>query len=104
LTEIALMAVSFAAMAGVRGIEKLAVPFLIIYGASYFFTEFGPHATTFVYPAEQFPVEARTTGHGIFEVLCTETTPLKTKRFSFAEVTAIKGCYAAAANTAVLCY
>jgi hypothetical protein len=32
---------------------------------SYFFTEFGPNSTTFVYPAEIFPVRARTTGHGI---------------------------------------
>ena len=41
------------------------MPFLIIYGVSYFFTEFGPNSTTFVYPAEIFPVKARTTGHGI---------------------------------------
>jgi len=40
-------------------------PFLIIYGSSYFFTEFGPNATTFVYPSEIFPVKVRTTGHGI---------------------------------------
>jgi predicted MFS family arabinose efflux permease len=32
---------------------------------SYFFTEFGPNTTTFIYPAEIFPVEVRTTGHGI---------------------------------------
>ena len=32
---------------------------------SYFFTEFGPNSTTFVYPAEIFPVKARTTGHGV---------------------------------------
>jgi len=32
---------------------------------SYFFTEFGPNTTAFVYPAEIFPVEVRTTGHGI---------------------------------------
>ena len=38
---------------------------LIIYGFSYFFTEFGPNATTFVYPSEIFPVRVRTTGHGI---------------------------------------
>jgi hypothetical protein len=29
------------------------------------FTEFGPNTTTFIYPAELFPVEVRTTGHGI---------------------------------------
>jgi MFS family permease len=60
-----MMAVSFAAIALIPGIEKLIYPFLIIYGISYFFTEFGPNATTFVYPAELFPVEGRTTGHGI---------------------------------------
>jgi hypothetical protein len=31
----------------------------------YFFTEFGPNSTTFVYPAEIFPVKGRTSGHGI---------------------------------------
>jgi MFS transporter, PHS family, inorganic phosphate transporter len=36
-----------------------------IYGLSFFFTEFGPNATTFVYPSEIFPVRVRTTGHGI---------------------------------------
>jgi MFS transporter, PHS family, inorganic phosphate transporter len=61
----AVMAMTFGAMALIPGIEKLVVPFVIIYGISYFFTEFGPNATTFVYPAEIFPVEARTTGHGI---------------------------------------
>lgn len=61
----AVMAGSFLAMALIPGIETLIFPFLIIYGISYFFTEFGPNATTFVYPAELFPVETRTTGHGI---------------------------------------
>jgi PHS family inorganic phosphate transporter-like MFS transporter len=61
----AMMGIAFLAMALIPGIKKLLYPFLIIYGLSYFFTEFGPNATTFVYPAEIFPVEARTTGHGI---------------------------------------
>ena len=61
----AMMAITFGAIAFVPGIEKLLLPFLLVYGISYFFTEFGPNATTFVYPAELFPVEARTTGHGI---------------------------------------
>ncbi len=61
----AMMAVTFAAMALIPNIEHLVFPFLLIYGISYFFTEFGPNATTFVYPAEIFPVKARTTGHGI---------------------------------------
>jgi MFS family permease len=61
----AMMALSFAAMAAIPGIEKLIHPFLVVYGISYFFTEFWPNATTFVYPAELFPVAGRTTGHGV---------------------------------------
>ena len=61
----ALMATAFAAMALVPNIEKMAIPFVIIYGISFFFTEFGPNATTFVYPSEIFPVRVRTTGHGV---------------------------------------
>jgi MFS family permease len=61
----AMMAICFGAMAAIPGIEQLLYPFLLIYGVSYFFTEFGPNATTFVYPAELFPVQGRTTGHGI---------------------------------------
>lgn len=61
----AMMSASFLAMALIPGIERLIYPFLILYGISYFFTEFGPNATTFVYPAEIFPVETRTTAHGI---------------------------------------
>jgi MFS transporter, PHS family, inorganic phosphate transporter len=60
-----MMAVAFALIALIPDVEHLAIPFLIIYGVSYFFTEFGPNSTTFVYPAEIFPVRARTTGHGI---------------------------------------
>ena len=36
-----------------------------MFGATYFFAEFGPNTTTFVYPAEIFPVRVRTTSHGI---------------------------------------
>ncbi len=52
-----MMAASFGLMAFIPGIDRLVVPFLIIYGISYFFTEFGPNATTFIYPAGVFPVE-----------------------------------------------
>jgi MFS transporter, PHS family, inorganic phosphate transporter len=61
----AMMAVSFALLALIPNLVKMAVPFLIIYGFSFFFTEFGPNATTFVYPSEIFPVRVRTTGHGV---------------------------------------
>jgi MFS family permease len=61
----AMMAVTFGLLALIPSVEKLFYPFLIIYGLSYFFTEFGPNATTFVYPSEIFPVKVRTTGHGV---------------------------------------
>lgn len=60
-----MMAVTFGLLALIPNVEKLFYPFLIIYGFSYFFTEFGPNATTFVYPSEIFPVKVRTTGHGV---------------------------------------
>ena len=41
------------------------VPFRLVYGVSYFFTEFGQNMTTFVMPSELYPVTMRTTGHGI---------------------------------------
>jgi PHS family inorganic phosphate transporter-like MFS transporter len=59
------MAICFAFMAFYPNIQKQAILFLAIYGISYLFTEFGPNATTFVYPSEIFPVKVRTTGHGI---------------------------------------
>jgi len=60
-----MMTITFGLLALIPNLEKMAVPFLIIYGFSFFFTEFGPNATTFVYPSEIFPVRVRTTGHGI---------------------------------------
>ena len=60
-----MMAIAFGLLALIPDVEKLIYPFIIIYGLSYFFTEFGPNATTFVYPSEIFPVRVRTTGHGI---------------------------------------
>ena len=60
-----MMAVTFAAIALIPDVTKFVVPFLLVYGISYFFTEFGPNSTTFVYPAEIFPVRGRTTGHGV---------------------------------------
>jgi MFS family permease len=64
-----MMAVTFGLLALIPNVEKLVWPFLLIYGFSYFFTEFGPNATTFVYPSELFPVKVRTTAHGIAAAL-----------------------------------
>ncbi|HEX5283248.1 MAG TPA: MFS transporter [Bryocella sp.] len=65
LLGFAVMTVTFALLAFIPNIEAMTLPFLLIYGLSFFFTEFGPNATTFVYPAEIFPLRVRTTGHGI---------------------------------------
>jgi PHS family inorganic phosphate transporter-like MFS transporter len=60
-----LMALSFALIGLIPAVSVNVAPFIALYGISYFFTEFGPNMTTFIYPAELYPVEVRTTGHGI---------------------------------------
>jgi MFS family permease len=65
LAGFAVMALCFAVIAAIPGMTTTVVPFLLVYGVSYFFTEFGPNMTTFVLPSELFPVTMRTTGHGI---------------------------------------
>jgi MFS family permease len=59
-----MMAVAFLLIGLVPGVTTTVAPFVLLFGMSYFFTEFGPNTTTFVYPAEIFPVDVRTTGHG----------------------------------------
>jgi PHS family inorganic phosphate transporter-like MFS transporter len=61
----AMMALCFLIIAAIPGMTTMVVPFLLVYGVSYFFTEFGPNMTTFVMPSELYPVEMRATGHGI---------------------------------------
>jgi MFS transporter, PHS family, inorganic phosphate transporter len=65
LTGFAMMAACFLVIAAVPGLTTLVAPFLVVYGVSYFFTEFGPNMTTFVMPSELYPVSMRATGHGI---------------------------------------
>jgi MFS family permease len=65
LTGFAVMALCFAIIGLVPGLTTAVVPFLLVYGVSYFFTEFGPNMTTFVMPSEIYPVTMRATGHGI---------------------------------------
>src|SRR5260370_29817730 len=61
----AMMALAYGLLAIAPALTTLTLPFLLVYGMSYFFTEFGPNVTTFVYPAEIFPVMVRTTAHGL---------------------------------------
>ena len=65
LTGFAIMALCFLIIAAVPRMTTMVVPFLLVYGVSYFFTEFGPNMTTFVIPSELYPVSMRATGHGI---------------------------------------
>jgi MFS transporter, PHS family, inorganic phosphate transporter len=60
-----MMALCFGILAVVPGMTTAVAPFLLVYGISYFFTEFGPNVTTFVLPGQLFPVSYRATGHGI---------------------------------------
>ncbi len=59
------MGLALLAIGLVPGLTHALVPFLLLYGLSYFFTECGPNVTTFVIPTEVFAVCDRTTGHGI---------------------------------------
>jgi PHS family inorganic phosphate transporter-like MFS transporter len=65
LLGFAVMALSFGALALEPALRASLPAFAIVFGVSYFFTEFGPNTTTFVYPVEVFPTAARTSGHGI---------------------------------------
>ncbi len=59
------MAAAFAVLGIFAHLTQMVVPFLMIFGISYFFIQFGPNMTTFVLPSEIFPTNMRTTGHGI---------------------------------------
>ncbi|MDA8329715.1 MAG: MFS transporter [Candidatus Dormibacteraeota bacterium] len=60
-----MMAIGYGLIWVVPGIVKIPVLFLVIYGITYFFVEFGPNETTFVYPAEIFPTAFRGFADGI---------------------------------------
>jgi len=49
----------------IAGFTIPATAAFAIYSLSFFFIDFGPNTTTFVIPAEVYPVRYRTTGHGI---------------------------------------
>ncbi|HEX9131915.1 MAG TPA: MFS transporter [Ktedonobacteraceae bacterium] len=61
----AMMALAYGLLFVAPALTTITAAFLLVYGMSYFFTEFGPNVTTFVYPAEIFPVMVRTTAHGV---------------------------------------
>jgi MFS family permease len=61
----AVMAACFILLGAVPSLTTTVAPFIAIFGVSYLFTEFGPNMTTFILPSEIFPVNMRTTGHGV---------------------------------------
>jgi MFS transporter, PHS family, inorganic phosphate transporter len=61
----AVIAATFAGLWLIPGATRNLASFLLLYGVGYFFAEFGPNTTTFVYPAEIFPVRVRATCHGV---------------------------------------
>jgi len=58
------MALAYFVIALVPGVTNKVWVFLVIFGISYFFVEFGPNMTTFVYPSEVFPTSIRGAGDG----------------------------------------
>ncbi|GCE16909.1 MFS transporter [Dictyobacter kobayashii] len=65
LIGFAVMALSYGVLFIFPQLTTVTIPFLLCYGLAYLFTEFGPNVTTFLYPAEIFPVTVRTTAHGL---------------------------------------
>lgn len=61
----AMMGLTYSLLALVPGATQVTGAFLTLYAMGYFFTEFGPNVTTFVYPAEIFPVSVRSSAHGL---------------------------------------
>lgn len=60
------MAVLYAVLAvALEGLEGFPVMLLIVYGLTYFFSNFGPNSTTFILPSETFPPEVRSTLNGV---------------------------------------
>ncbi|MDA8080240.1 MAG: MFS transporter [Actinomycetota bacterium] len=60
-----IMTVGYALIMAVPGVVKVPLLFLVIYGITYFFIEFGPNETTFVYPSEIFPTSIRGIADGL---------------------------------------
>jgi PHS family inorganic phosphate transporter-like MFS transporter len=59
------MALAFAGIWLIPGAVKNTALFLGLFAISYFFIEFGPNETTFVFPSEIFPTSIRGMGDGI---------------------------------------
>ena len=59
------MGICYTLIAIIPGIDQRIVLFILIFGLSFFFVNFGPNTTTFLIPAEIYPTRIRARAHGI---------------------------------------
>ena len=59
------MVLCYAILAIFKGATNILPLFVLIYGLTYFFVNFGPNTTTFLVPSEVFPTSIRAKGHGL---------------------------------------
>lgn len=64
-----MMALMYLLIAVVPGVLQEAIPFVLIFGMSFFFVNFGPNTTTFLIPSEIYPTNIRARAHGISAAL-----------------------------------
>ena len=60
-----MMAVTYAVMAWVPGVNHDMPLFIVFFGISFFFVNFGQNTTTFLIPSEIYPTSIRARAHGI---------------------------------------
>ncbi len=60
-----MMALCFGAIGFIPGLTNQTGLFLLIFGISFFFINFGPNTTTFLIPSEIYPTSIRAKGHGL---------------------------------------
>lgn len=60
-----MMALIYGLMAWVPAIDHAMSVFIVLFGVSFFFVNFGPNTTTFLIPSEIYPTSIRARAHGI---------------------------------------
>jgi len=59
------MALAYLAIAFIPAVVNSLPVFILVFGLSFFFVEFGPNTTTFLIPSEIYPTSIRAKAHGI---------------------------------------
>jgi len=60
-----MMAVCYLAISLIPNLQSHFILFLVLFGISFFFVNFGPNTTTFLIPSEIYPTNLRAKGHGL---------------------------------------